>query len=133
MATITLELPDELATQLNPAQLPALLREAIEARKAKATPATNGAETGQPHNQPLQQEVTDFLAASPTLEQLIAFKLSDAAQSRLEDLLDQNREASLTADEQAELDQYLQYRHLLIVLKAGARRVLSAQTESHTA
>ena len=45
---------------------------------------------------PIHQEMTDFLATSPTLEQMIDFKISDAAQERLEDLLDKNREGELT-------------------------------------
>jgi hypothetical protein len=37
---------------------------------------------------PIHQEMIDFLAASPTSEQMIDFKISDAAQERLEDLLE---------------------------------------------
>jgi predicted DNA-binding antitoxin AbrB/MazE fold protein len=74
----------------------------------------------------LADELIALLNSAPSLEQIIQFKISPTAQERLEALLDKNREAQLTAAEQRELDQYLQYRHILIVLKAGARRALAA-------
>ena len=76
---------------------------------------------------PIHQEMTDFLATSPTLEQMIDFKISDAAQERLEDLLDKNREGELTEEEKAELDRYFQYRHVMILLKASARRAINSR------
>ena len=68
----------------------------------------------------------DFLVSRPTPEQIIAFKVSPAAQARLESLLDKNREDELTDDELAELDTYEQINHLLILLKAHARSTQSA-------
>ena len=120
MATITLELPDELAARLRlePARWPGFVREAVEFKLAQlssiaATP-------------PLAQELVDFLATQPEMSQIAAFKISADAQDRLEELLDKNRESTLTASEQAELDRYFQYRHALILLKASARCVLDA-------
>lgn len=77
---------------------------------------------------PLADELIALLNSVPSLEQIIQFKIPSAAQERLEDLLDKNREAQLTAAEQHELDQYLQYRHVLIVLKASARSALAARS-----
>lgn len=76
---------------------------------------------------PLPDELIALLNSAPSLEQIIQFKISAAAQERLEALLDKHREAQLTAGEQRELDQYLQYRHVLIVLKASARHALAAR------
>lgn len=114
MPTITLEVPDELATQfkVDPAALPALLQAAVTARTAAT----------------LDQEIITFLTAGPPLEEIIGFKLSTAAQQRLEELLDKQREEGLTPEEQAELERYLQHRHVMILLKAGARRVLSTRS-----
>ena len=78
-------------------------------------------------HKPLHQEVIDFLSTGPSLEQIVRFKISTIAQGRLEKLLATNREAQLTATEQFELDQYLQYRHVLILLKASARRAIAAR------
>jgi len=81
--------------------------------------------TGETTVVPIHQEMIDFLATSPTLEQVVDFKISEAAQERLEDLLDKNREGELTEEEQAELDRYFQYRHVMILLKASARRAIN--------
>jgi predicted DNA-binding antitoxin AbrB/MazE fold protein len=92
------------------------------AKRGKHQPLSEAGKT-----KPLANELIAFLNSAPSLEQIIQFKISAAAQERLEALLDQNREAQLTAAEQRELDQYLQYRHVLIVLKASARRALAAR------
>ena len=118
MTTITLEVPDDFATllQCDPALLPGLLQEVVNAKLARvASPATR--ESSAP---PVYQEIMDFLTTSPTPEALIAFKISEAAQERLEDLLDKHREATLTPDERVELETYRQLNHLVIRLQARA-------------
>lgn len=118
MTTITLEVPDDFATQLqcDPALLPVLLREVVNAKIAQvASPATREASAP-----PVYQEIIDFLSTSPTPEALIAFKISEAAQERLEELLDKHREATLTPDERVELETYRQLNHLVIRLQARA-------------
>jgi hypothetical protein len=126
MTTITLEVPDDLAAQFkaDPARLPALIREAVAEKLASSA---NGVTAGIP----VYQEIIDFLASSPTLEQMSGFKISDAAQQRLEELLDKNREGELTPEEEAELDRYFQYRHIMILLKASARRAIKSRPEQH--
>lgn len=118
MTTITLEVPDELAAQVVAlgGRLPDLLDRALKSEPAEKRRQTNGAGV----SIPLYREITDFLASNPSPEQVAAFKISSAAQERLEDLLDKNREESLTADETAELDAYLQARDLMILLKADS-------------
>jgi len=122
MTTITLEVPDEVAAQLqaDPARLPALIREAVAEKLALSA---NGATTFAP----VYREFIDFLASSPTLEQMVDFKVSDATQERAEDLLDKDRENELTPEEKAKLDRYFQYRHIMILLKAGARRAIDSR------
>ena len=120
MATITLELPDELAARLRlePTHWPGFVREAVESKLAQLSSIAAAPL--------LAQELVDFLATQPEMSQIAAFKISADAQDRLEELLDKNRESTLTAPEQAELDRYFQYRHALILLKASARCVLDA-------
>ena len=119
MTTITLEVPDELAAQVVAlgVRLPDLLTRALKSEPTAKREQTNGAGI----SVPLYREITDFLASNPPPEQIAAFKISSAAQERLEDLLDKNREEGLTADETAELDAYLQARDLMILLKANAQ------------
>lgn len=75
----------------------------------------------------IQDEVLEFLVSSPTPEQIIAFHASDAAQSRLRYLLDANRNGTITDVETAELNEAEYTNHMIILLKAKARKVL--QTE----
>jgi hypothetical protein len=119
MTTITLEVPDELAAQVAAlhGRLPDLLARALKSEPAEKKDRANEAEA----SAPLYREVIDFLATDPSPEQIVAFKISPAAQERLEELLDKNREEGLTADETAELDAYLQARDLMVFLKANAR------------
>ena len=108
MTTVTLELPDELANQIDLTKLPELLSEFV----GRKTPSKNV---------PLYREITDFLARRPTREELIAFKISPTAQSRLEGLLERNQDAPLAPAERADLDTYLQLSEWLSTLKARAR------------
>lgn len=119
MTTITLEVPDELAAhfKLAPAALLALIREAVAAKAPKPAPQPGGGESAPP----IYQEIIDLLTSGPTANQLIAFKISDSAQERLEELLRRNREEELTAEERAELNTYLRLSEYLTKLKARAR------------
>jgi hypothetical protein len=127
MTTITLELPDDLAAQLkvDPADLPELIQEALKSKLGNwpQTPSGSGA------TPPIYQEITHFLASNPTLQDMVDFKISASAQEHLEELLDKNREEGLTPEEKGEVEKYLQYRHVMILLKASARRVLNAPPE----
>jgi hypothetical protein len=119
MTTITLEVPDELAAhfKIAPAALPALIREAVAAKVARSSPQDGDDESAPP----IYQEMIDLLTSGPTADQLLAFKISDSAQERLEELLRKNREEELTAEERADLNTYLRLSEYLTKLKARAR------------
>jgi hypothetical protein len=117
MATITLELPDELVGNIHTEALSALWREFVSAKFAKVAKATNGSAAPTP----IYHEPLDFLASQPTREQVIAYRISSTAQERLSELLYRNREETLTAAERAELDTYLHLSDWLALLKARAR------------
>lgn len=119
MTSITLNVADELAAQfgIDPAALPALIRETVAAKTTRAAQTKgNSADT------PLYQEVIEFLSSGPTTAQVLAFKISPEAQDRLEELLHCIREAELTATERDELNTYLHFSEFLTRLKARARR-----------
>ena len=126
MAELTLDVPDELVQRLQPLKdrLPALLTLLVGAisSRAEGSPLSeaHGTET------PLAYaEVLDFLLTRPTPYDILAFKVSDAAQARLRLLLDKNREEALSATEEAELDIHEQLEHLMILLKAKAYALAS--------
>lgn len=66
-------------------------------------------------------EVTDFLATAPSIEQLLAYRPSPAIGDRLIELLDRNKEATLSTEEQGELQELLRLNHLLKMLKLKAK------------
>ena len=63
-------------------------------------------------------DLLDILAEGATLERLLAFRLPDEKQNRLDDLLEKNREGLLTDQDAAELDTFEQVEHVVRLLKA---------------
>lgn len=76
----------------------------------------------------LFDEITDFLVSSPAPEQIVAFQTSDVLNERLHELLEKNRESRLSAEEQTELNRFLEIGHLMTVLKAKARLKIAGET-----
>ncbi len=74
----------------------------------------------------LFDEILDFLASTPTPEQIIEFHPSERLQLRLRDLLDRNRNGVLRGDESTELDEFSRMNHLMSMLKIRARKRLTA-------
>lgn len=71
-------------------------------------------------------EFADFIMeAGATPEQIVAFRPSDNAERRFEDLTERFQEGVLTGDEKAELEQILQFDHLMRMVKARAAQKLS--------
>jgi hypothetical protein len=128
MAEFTLDVPDELVQRLKPLQdrLPELLTLLVGAipSRAEGAPLSGAYFTDTPL---AYVEVLDFLLTRPTPQDIIAFKVSDAAQTRIRFLLDKNREETLSATELSELDVYEQLEHLMILLKAKAHTIASRQ------
>lgn len=71
-------------------------------------------------------EVIDFITSCPSPELIVSFKPSAAMQTRLEDLLEKNRENGLTGGEKNEMEQFLLVEHLMRIAKAKARKKLAA-------
>jgi hypothetical protein len=123
MAQITIDIPDELAQRLAPfeGQFSDLFTRLI-ANTLLGQPGPTQPETGSSPVQSaaLYQEILDFLVSRPTSRQILNFKVSGLVQSRLQALLAQNRQTTLTASECAELDLYEQLDTLMGLLKVRA-------------
>ncbi len=106
MATITIEVPDELSAEIEKAKdrLPQLLAQSLH------QPVV-----------PLQvyRYVLDFLASRPTPEQIAAFRATPEMAERTRDLMAREHKGLATANEKAELDEYERIQHIVIMLKAG--------------
>lgn len=73
--------------------------------------------------QPIQliNEITDFLAASPSAEEIVAFKLSDELSARALELLEANRRNTISQEERDEMNEYMRMENFMTLLKAKAR------------
>jgi len=70
------------------------------------------------------EEVVDFIAAGTTPQNVIAFRPSEAVQTRIDNLLWREKEGEISGEEKSELDHYLQLEHLMRLAKARARDFL---------
>ncbi|PZO44299.1 MAG: hypothetical protein DCF17_04345 [Shackletoniella antarctica] len=133
MAQITIDIPDDLAQQLAPFQgqfsdlFTRLIATTLLGQPAsgQSTVAPNLLSTAGTH-----QEILDFLISQPTSAQIIGFKVSETSQSRLQTLLQKNRETTLTPSETAELDLYEQLDTLIGFLKIRAYTTLNAAPQT---
>lgn len=69
---------------------------------------------------PFYEQVLDFLAASPSAQEIINFRPSPEAQSRFSELLEVNRQQTLTLAEREELNHYIRIDQMVSLLKAKA-------------
>ena len=68
------------------------------------------------------EEIIDFIAAGTTPETVLAFRPSDSVQQRVAELVERSRNGDVSAEEQSELEDYLQLEHIMIMAKARARQ-----------
>ena len=67
-------------------------------------------------------EIVDFIAAGTTPQAVVAFRPSQAAQERVQQLIARSKEGGISDEEQSELEDYLQLEHIMIMAKARARQ-----------
>src|SRR5215210_5358503 len=111
MATVTIEVPDELSELVAQAgdRLPELLAQSL---KEPTLPAH------------VYRYVLDFLASRPTPEQVAAFGPTSEMTGRLRMLLERESSSEITPSEKAELDEYERLEHLMVMIKSGNLRHL---------
>jgi hypothetical protein len=131
MAQITIDIPDDLAQRLAPYQsqfsdlFTRLIATTLLGQQSpeQSTPTL-------PNTSSTYQEILDFLIGQPTSEQIIGFKVSEKSQSRLQTLLQKNRETTLNPSESAELDLYEQLDTLIGLLKVRAYTTLNTAPQN---
>ena len=113
---VKLTIPDDLASRLNltASELPRIIE--LGLRELNSQP--NGFEG--------LSDVLEAFARLPTPAEVLALRASPALQSRVEELLEKNRAAGLSAEEQREWDRYEYVEHLVRVAKAQAAVKLAA-------
>jgi DNA-binding FadR family transcriptional regulator len=115
--TVTLELPDELEAQPLPqtAVLARLLEWGVKRRQLRS---------------PLLRDLSmmlERLAESPDATEVAAMRVTDQGQDRLEELLERNRDGTLTADERNEWAEYERLEHLVRAAKTAAMAKLKVK------
>ena len=76
--------------------------------------------------QTIFDEIIEFLASSPSAEDLVNYQPSSMLQQRLDVLMDKNRSKGLSSEEQAELDEFLRMNRLMSRVRLKARQRLQA-------
>ena len=101
MTTITLEVPDKLAQEIEPIrrELPMLLAITRQMFRPADEPKAHDSSIYLAYKQLL-----DFFATSPTPHQVARFAISVKAQERVEELLSKHGEGHLNDDEEAILN-----------------------------
>jgi hypothetical protein len=74
---------------------------------------------------PAYFEIIEFIAAGTTPEGVAHFHPSPEAQKRVTELIEREKASSLSADEMAELDHFMELEHILRMAKAKARQILA--------
>jgi len=119
--SITLTLPEELATRLHPfeAHLPRILELGLREFTATSQAGFAGA-----------AEVLEVLAGLPTPEEVLALRPSEALDKQIRHLLEKNRTAGLTPAEEQAWEQYQYLEHLVRLAKAKALAKLKTAAAS---
>jgi hypothetical protein len=122
MTTITLEVSDQLAAEIEPIrdELPVLLAITRHLFRPASDPHVHTSSIYLAYKQLL-----DFLASEPTDQQISRFMISPQAQARVHELLDKHGEDELSDEEQAELRVYAQINEVMGLKKAQAALALA--------
>lgn len=78
----------------------------------------------QPQVPVLFDEVLEFLASTPTPQQIIEFHPSDELDTRISHLLEMNRQGTLSTDKAIELEEFSRLEHFMRMLKIKAQQKL---------
>jgi hypothetical protein len=108
---ITLTVPDELATRLQPVEshLPRILELGFREWTARQESSFSGL-----------TDILETLASLPTPEQVLALRPSALLEERIEYLLEKTRAGGLSSEDQQEWDRYQYVEHLVRLAKARA-------------
>jgi hypothetical protein len=74
---------------------------------------------------PIYYEIIDFIAAGTTPQSVADFLPSPEAQRRLATLMDREKAGTLSPEEKAEIDYFMELEHILRMAKARARQIVS--------
>jgi hypothetical protein len=68
------------------------------------------------------EEIADFFARGPSVEEIVAFHLSEATIARVRELLDKNASGTLTRQESEELDELVLLDRIVLLIRSRLPR-----------
>lgn len=71
------------------------------------------------------EEIIEFIAAGTTPDGVVSFRPSAATKKLVAELIQQEKTAGLSSEEQSELDNYMQLEHLMRLAKARAHQYVA--------
>ncbi|MEZ4860065.1 MAG: hypothetical protein R3C14_02100 [Caldilineaceae bacterium] len=112
MTVLTLELPDELSSRIEPMRswLPTILELSLLGLR---TPAVVTA-----------TEIVEFLSGDPSQQEVMNYAVTERGQARLQRLLALNDSELLSMDEEHELDELAKIERIMVMLKAQVAATL---------
>lgn len=112
MMRMTMQVSDELANRIQPLVpwLPTVIELSLIGFKTLATATAT--------------EIIQFLSATPSVQDILKYQVSEQSQLRLQRLLTLNEAGMLSQTEQLELDELQQIEHIIIMLKAHVAKKL---------
>jgi hypothetical protein len=119
MASITLSLPDDLASQVRVQrqQLPRILELGLREFNAGGQSGFDGA-----------ADVLELLAALPSPEEILALRPSTRLSARVAVLIEKSRAGEMTSLDEEEWERYEFLEHLVRMAKAAAHLKLAPST-----
>jgi len=103
---LTIDIPDQLAGQLG------------AERERLGEIILRGLRRSWLGSSSLRREVISFLARRPAADEIIAFRPSEQAAARAQELIERNQEGGLTPDEESELDEICEVDRFVSLIKA---------------
>lgn len=75
---------------------------------------------------PSYLEIIDFIVSGTTPQAVADYRPSAEAQERVAELIQREKEGTLTSEEKSELDHFMDLEHILRMAKARARQILAS-------
>ncbi len=121
MASITVSVPDDLASQIRAQQqqLPRILELGLRELNADAQAGFDGA-----------ADVLELLAALPAPEEILKLRPSSRLSARIGELVEKSRAGEMTASDNEDWERYEYLEHLVRMAKAAAHLKL-AQSQTN--
>jgi len=116
MASITVSLPDDLASQIRAQQqqLPRILELGLRELNASGQSGFDGA-----------ADVLELLAALPAPDEILNLRLSTRLSARVAELVEKSRASEMTPLDEEEWERYEYLEHLIRMAKAAAQLKLA--------